>query len=87
MKDNLTVSITGLIIEMRESGELSEDILNAFEDITDRISTIENNLVSVEENITSLDERLTAEEHKEIYFTYNSETEELTLNVEVREVI
>lgn len=86
MKDNLTVSITQLIIEMRESGELSEDILNAFEDITDRISTIENNLSTAQANIQSLDERLTAEENKETYFIYNADTEELSLNVEVREV-
>lgn len=72
METNLTKTITQLIAEMRESGELSEDILNAFEDITDMI--------------TAIDKRLKIEESKETYFIYNAETEELNLNCGVREV-
>lgn len=87
MKNNLGTSITQLIIEMRENGELTEDILNAFEDFTTRLVTLEGKMATAEANITALDERLTAEELKETYFIYNADTEELSLNVDVREVI
>lgn len=43
MKTNLRATITALIEQMRENGELTEDILAAFEDVTKRIETLESN--------------------------------------------
>lgn len=73
MKEGLSAEISAAIAEMRDSGELSEVILNAFdntavklEEVTARITTIENNMP---------------------YYQYNPDTEDLVLmNVPTKEV-
>lgn len=42
MKDNISDSLTTLINEMQESGEINEVILNAFNSINERIVDLEN---------------------------------------------
>ena len=42
MKDNLSASITTVIGQMKESGELDEAVLNAIDNIGDRVTTLEN---------------------------------------------
>jgi hypothetical protein len=42
MKDNLSESITILINEMKENGELDTSILNAFDNLGNRVLTLEN---------------------------------------------
>lgn len=72
MKTNLSTSITDLINEMRETGELTEDILNAFEDFTIRLKTLED---------YDLNTRLETLENKNTYFSYNDLTQELELHI------
>ena len=76
MKTNLSESITLIIAEMRDSGQLSEDIMEAFEDFTSRLN-------SLEENHSNLESRVITLEGLTTYFTYNENNEELTLNINV----
>lgn len=75
-KTNLSESLEQIIAEMRESGELSEDILNALGGLNSSLTTLTNKVNEIE---TSFDSRITTIENSMPYYIYDEETEELVL--------
>lgn len=58
IKDNLKQAVTNLLNEMKESGELSEVILNAFNELNSRVESIETSISEHETKITNLENNL-----------------------------
>lgn len=65
IRDNLELFLKQLIAEMKDTGELNEVILSAFDDLDTKF--------------TGLDSRVTTIENSMPYYIYNEETEELEL--------
>ena len=81
---HLSETINNTIEQMRENGELYEDVLGAFEEVKDFISTYRLNLIYDEVNeslLVTLTSDTTAFD-KELVSEYNSETEDLTFTLE-----
>ena len=55
MTTNLTESVQTVVNEMKESGELSEDILNAFDETGVKLSTLETTVTGLESRATTLE--------------------------------
>lgn len=54
MKDNLQVSISTLLEDMKEQGELNINILNSFNSLDKRVKNLENNITSYSFNDETL---------------------------------
>ena len=84
IRNHLSETVNNTIDQMRENGELYEDILGAFEEVKDFISTYRLNLIYDEVNeslLVTLTNDTTAFD-KELVSEYNSETEDLTFTLE-----
>lgn len=77
MKDNLSQSITQIIAEMKEMGELDEAILNAIDNIGERVTTLET-------TAANHNTRLETIENSKTYLNYNADTKELNLIINER---
>ena len=77
MKENISQSITQIIAEMKEMGELDESILNAIDGIGNRVATLE-------ENTTNMNTRIETIENSKTYLSYNADKKELNLIINER---
>ena len=56
MKDNLSTSITHLLTEMKEMGELDQAILDSIDGIGTRVSNLETEVTNINTSLNTLDE-------------------------------
>lgn len=78
MKTNLSESITTLIGEMKESGELDEAVLNAIDGIGSRVLTLETTMNIQETKINSIETKVLSLESNRVEGIYNEEMEEIS---------
>lgn len=72
IKNNMLESITNIINEMKENGELTEGILESFNNIGERVTALENEKTELENRITNI-------ENSKSYVSYDESKEELTI--------
>lgn len=81
MKTNLGTTLTEVIRSMRDSGELNEYVLSAFDDVVDRLTSLETFKTNTETKLTELD---TFKTNSEIRLndleTFNTNQETLNTN-------
>lgn len=68
IKNNMLESITNIINEMKENGELTEGILESFNNVSERV--------------TSLETKVTNLENTKSYISYNEDTKELNVIID-----
>lgn len=72
IKNNLSVAITELTEQMKESGEFDEAIQNAFNELGERVTNLESEKTLLSNRVTNL-------ENTNYSLVYNAENEEFTL--------
>jgi len=79
MKTNLSESITTLINEMHDSGELDEAVLNAIDGIGSRVTSLETSMSTQQTKTNDIESRVISLEKQTIEIAYNEENEDLTI--------
>lgn len=74
IEENITEGVKEVINQMKESGELDEGILNAFNEVDKRVNTLENANSNLSARVDTL-------ENANLSANYNEETKELILTV------
>ena len=57
VKNNLSQAVTDIITQMRDSGELSEDIMTAFDDMKDMVDSLSKRVNELHPQLTSTDRK------------------------------
>lgn len=84
IKSNIGETVVSVINEMKESGELTEELTRAFEELGSRVSSLETANTEKTAQIEGLTTRIVSLENQKPKLIYNAETESLNFeNVEV----
>lgn len=87
IKANIGETVTNVINEMKESGELTEELTKAFEELGTRVSSLETANTEKAEQIEEINARITVLENRKVKLIYDSENESLSFENIEEEVI
>lgn len=75
IKNNIGTAVTDVINQMKESGELTEELTKSFEDLGVRVGNLETTNTQI---IEGLNTRITVLENEKVQLIYDSESESIS---------